>query len=98
MEFEKHYKILLELNSDWDVESIEFDHEREEVLVKLIYKSKSYIDPQTNDLCTIYDHRKEREWRHLDTMQYKTFIVSSIPRVQNSQGKVFTIEVPWADG
>ena len=39
MEFEKHYKILLELNSDWDVESIEFDHEREEVLVKLIYKS-----------------------------------------------------------
>jgi hypothetical protein len=30
----------------------------------------------------IYDHRKEREWRHLDLWQYKTYIVARVPRYQ----------------
>ena len=34
--------------------------------------------------------------RHLDTMQFKTFINCKVPRVKSSQG-VKTIEVPWAD-
>lgn len=97
MKFENHLKILLELNSDWEVNSIDFDHTGQCVLVRVTYISNSYTDLKTGELLTIYDHRGDREWRHLDTLQYKTLIVSNLPRVQDSQGKVSTIEVPWAE-
>ena len=44
----------------------------------------------------IYYHRKEREWRHLDLWQYKTYIVARVPRYQKD-GKVVSVEVPWAN-
>jgi transposase len=31
--------------------------------------------------CRIYDHREERFWRHLDTMQFQTIVHCRIPRV-----------------
>ena len=49
---------------------------------------------QKMELCSIYDHRNVRR-RHLDTMQFKTFINCKVP-VKSSKG-VKTIKVPWAD-
>ena len=48
------------------------------------------------ELCSIYDHRPLRRWRHLDTMQFKTFVNCEVPRIKSSKG-VKTIKVPWAD-
>ena len=45
----------------------------------------------------IYDHREEREWRHLDTMQFKTLLIAEVPRVNGSTHGVKSIKVPWAD-
>lgn len=97
MKFEEHYKILLDLDSNWTVSSIDFDHQTESVLVKLTYCDKLAKDPDTKEEYTIYDHREERNWRHLDTLQYKTYISARVPRVMNSEGKINTISVPWAD-
>jgi len=47
-------------------------------------------------LCKIYDHAPQRKWRHLDTMDYKTFILCKLPRIINKEGKVKTISPPWA--
>ena len=52
--------------------------------------------PKTLEHCNIYDHAPERSWRHLDTMQYKTYIRCCLPRVKNKQGEVVTICAPWA--
>src|SRR5680860_1162601 len=41
-------------------------------------------------------HRETRRWRHLDTMQFKTFINCRVPRVRSSKGTK-TVKVPWAD-
>ncbi len=46
---------------------------------------------------SIHDRRKSRRWRHLDTLQYKTFINCRIPRVKTPTG-VKSVDVPWADG
>ena len=43
-----------------------------------------------------YDSR-ERRWRHLDTMQYRTILVADVPRVQCDEHGVVQIMVPWSD-
>lgn len=47
-------------------------------------------------MCPIYDHAPERLWRHLDTMQFKTYLSCRLPRVKNKLGKIVTIMPPWA--
>lgn len=94
---EELYKIILDIDKNWSISSIEIDNEKEEVYVNISYNKSKAIDPITGEKCSIYDHREERSWRHLDTMQYKTYIKCNIPRVQNSLGKVNTITVPWSD-
>lgn len=46
--------------------------------------------------CAIKDHREERRWRHLDTMQFQTIIKSRVPRAECLEHGVKTINVPWA--
>lgn len=94
---ERFYKIILEIDDNWEVTSIELDELQEEVNVLISYNKQKAIDPVTKEECSIYDHRDERRWRHLDTMQYKTHIKCCVPRVKNSLGKVNTIDVPWAE-
>jgi transposase len=40
-----------------------------------------------------YDSR-ERRWRHLDTMQYRTILVADVPRVECDKHGVIQIKVP----
>jgi transposase len=94
---EDFYKIILEIDEKWEVTTIELDDLREEVNVLISYNKPKAIDPITKEECSLYDHREERSWRHLDTMQYKTYIKCCVPRVKNSLGKVNTIAVPWAE-
>ncbi len=91
------YKIILQIDDNWHVSAINVDEVNEEVTVVISYNKAKAIDPVTKEECSLYDHREERSWRHLDTMQYKTHITCCIPRVKNSLGKVNTIAVPWAD-
>jgi len=44
----------------------------------------------------IKDHREERSWRHLDTMQFQTIVKSRIPRSECREHGVKTVSVPWA--
>ncbi len=44
----------------------------------------------------VYDHREERTWRHLDSCQFKTYLVASVPRVKCDVDGVLTAEVPWS--
>ena len=91
------YKILLNLDEHWEISSVALDLSGNKVLVHLKYHSSHGLCPFTKENCDIYDYAPQREWRHLDTMQYQTWLVARVPRVRNSSGKVSTIAVPWAD-
>jgi len=91
------YQIMLQLDANWMIEKIGVSDEEERVDIEVKYISKKAVDPMSGEQLSIYDHCPARQWRHLDTLQYKTFIVASIPRVKNSKGNVNMIEVPWAD-
>ncbi len=40
---------------------------------------------------------KERTWRHLDTMQFATYLHCNVPRVRCEKHDVKSIRVPWAE-
>ncbi|QDH80182.1 hypothetical protein FKX85_14490 [Echinicola soli] len=43
----------------------------------------------------VYD-TMERTWQHLNFFQHTCFLHARVPRVENSTGKVETVQVPWA--
>lgn len=86
-------KILLPNNDDWSIDEVISDDSTEEIHVKLSYCKPDIVIDGIH--YTIYDHRPEREWRHLDMWQYKTFIAARVPRYQKDD-KTISIEVPWA--
>lgn len=92
----KFFDLLLNLNEDWQVEDVEANHKTEEITIRVRYIGKQAECPVSMKMFGIYDHAPERKWRHLDTMQYKTYIVSRLPRVKNESGKVVTVNAPWA--
>ncbi|MFV0501129.1 MAG: transposase family protein, partial [Bacteroidales bacterium] len=51
------------------------------------------MDKTTGEVFPIYDHRQERVWRHLDSMEHSTFIHCRLPRVKTSEGKLHTIDI-----
>jgi transposase len=90
------FDLLLNLGDDWKVTNVIANYKIEEITIKIEYVAEQAECPNTLEMCKIYDHAQEREWRHLDTMQFKTFISCRLPRVKNKDGNVLTIVPPWA--
>lgn len=88
---ELFFESLLNLGDDWEVDKIVHNTETNEVDIFAKWIGKASSDEK------IYDYRELRRWRHLDILEYKTFISARIPRLVNSSGKVKSIDVPWAD-
>ena len=93
---EQFLDLLLNFGEDWKVEDVKVDFKMDEVDIFVRYIGSKAECPESMELCSIYDHRESRRWRHLDTMQFKTFINCQIPRIKSSKG-VKTIKVPWAN-
>jgi transposase len=87
--------ILLPLSTSWEVLSVETNEESEEIYVKLSY-ILDYVE-ESGVRYPIYDHRKERKWRHLDLWHYKTFLLAELPRYKDAKGNYKTVFVPWAE-
>ena len=45
----------------------------------------------------LYDHQPERQWRHLDTCQYRTILHADPPRSQCPTHGVRVVKLPWAE-
>ena len=95
---EQFFDLLLDFGDNWKVERVYANIRTEEVDVFVEYIGKEAEDPDALELCPIYDHAPLRRWRHLDTMQFNTFINFSLPRIKTPSGKVKTVKVPWASG
>lgn len=97
-ELQTHYGVLLGINSPWIIEDVKLETEQKTVTIKVTWpKGNKVICPSCGQKHSVYDHRKERIWRHLDTMQFSTIIKCSIPRCKCTSGKVKTIHIPWAE-
>lgn len=94
---EQLFDLILDFGDEWKVERVYLNTKTEEVDVYIDFIGKSAEHPMTLEPYSIYDHAPLRRWRHLDTMQFKTYINCSTPRIKDKDGKVSTIKTPWAD-
>lgn len=84
---ERFFELLLDFGADWKVKEVESIPETDEVDIYVEYVGAAQV----------YDYAPARRWRHLDIMQYKTFINCCLPRLKIFDGKVKTVSPPWAD-
>ncbi len=91
------YAQILGIRSPWCVEKVELLSSVGEVKVYVVPEAKGMFPcPNCRAASPGYDTRR-RQWRHLDTCQYKTILVCDVPRVECSQHGIVTVSVPWAD-
>ena len=89
---------ILGLSSPWSVSKVELDTEAETINVKVTHPSKTTFDcPECGKSLACYDHVGERQWRHLDSCQYRTILCASVPRVKCPEHGVKQVAVPWAE-
>jgi transposase len=93
----EHYGQLLNLVHPWMVASVELDTEKLGLTIRVTTVPGEKLPcPACGQPCSKEDHREERTWRHLDTMQFTTTIVCRTPRISCSEHSVVTANVPWA--
>lgn len=90
------YRRILGLPVPWAVRDVDLDEPGEEVRVLVVHDGNALSCPDCGRACSCYDHRR-REWRHLDTCQFKTTLLADVPRVECPEHGVRTIAVPWAE-
>ncbi len=93
-----HYGMLLGIQSPWQVKRVELKLEAKRVDVELGHDASAAVAcPECGRACPRYDHAPERQWRHLDVMQFMTVIRARVPRCQCPEHGVVTATVPWAE-
>jgi transposase len=65
-------------------------------VIEVGYGGKRASCPQCGENCPVRDYATERQWRHLDTMNFETVIKARTPRSNCPECGVKTVEVPWS--
>jgi len=92
------YRQLMGLREPWAVTEVKIDFEGLRVDVWVEWPAEQQgVCPECGKACRIYDHREERQWRHLDTMQFQTILHCRIPRVSCPEHGAKSIDFPWAE-
>ena len=92
----QHYQSLLGLSRPWEVSEVIVRHETEEVEVMVEWTGGGLACPECGAGGQRHDGRRRR-WRHLDTMQYQTWLVAEVPRVRCAVHGVRQVVPPWAE-
>lgn len=95
-QLQSHYSLLLGLEEPWKVASVNLLLEESKVVIQVTNNSKRGCCSDCGKACKIKDHAPQREWRHLDTMNFETVIQASTPRTNCTDCGVKTLAVPWA--
>ncbi len=90
------YQQILGISSPWFVASVVMDQKAETITVRLDHHPTTFHCPKCDGGASVYDHQEPRTWRHLDTCQFQTLLIASVPRVDCPTCGVLTARIPWA--
>jgi transposase len=94
LEYHRH---IMALPNPWNVESVDLDIEQKLVTLKVGYPTGTLVHcPECGKLCGIRDKR-QRRWRHLAQMEFRTIVVCDVPRCDCDEHGVKQIHLPWAE-
>jgi transposase len=92
---EVFFEKLLNFGSDWKVERVVVN-ESNEVDIFLKFDLQAYKKEHSESYEYVHDYLDYRRWRHLDILQFKTFINAKIPRIKHKDSKIKSVKTPWA--
>ena len=92
---EEFFEKLLNFGSEWKVERIDFNEDNE-VDIYLKWNLEVYKKANEATYEFVNHYRNYRRWRHLDILQFKTFINAQISRIKSKDGTIESIKTPWA--
>ena len=98
MNSETLFSMALGLNTPWQVKDVTFstdDKLRSELHLRIDFVSGSRFLDEKGNLCPVHD-TVERQWQHLSFFEHTCYLHCTVPRITSSDGKVRTVEVPWA--
>src|SRR5438309_2074909 len=92
------YQRILGIEGPWQVERVDLQLKEGEVHVYLTHEdNREWACAECGVLCPLYDHQPERQWRHLDTCQFKTILHAEPPRSSCAEHGARTVKLPWAE-
>ena len=90
------YQQILGLVEPWRVEQVSLKLQDKAVEVRVGYVDTLWGCPQCQQRMHLHDY-EERRWRHLDSCQFRTILVSRVPVVKCPTHGTQTVAVPWAE-
>ena len=92
------YRRILGIEAPWQVDSVDLKLEAGEVHVRLAHQDRmDWACPECGTSCKLHDHQPERQWRHLDTCQYRTILHAEPPRTECPEHGVRVVKLPWSE-
>ncbi len=94
MQDKEFFSMALGLKTPWYVKDVQMNMGEQRVTIIVECRcGTTWAD--TEGALAIHGY-EERQWRHLDTMQFETIIQARVPRVRWPDGRTEMVQVPWA--
>jgi hypothetical protein len=86
MQDKELYQVILGLALPWMVSEVDLNTALEEIRIHVGHpRGTKFKCPACERELPCYDHAETRCWRHLDSCQFKTFLVARQPRVNGPE-------------
>ena len=98
MNSETLFSMALGLQSPWQVKNVTFATDelaRSELHLHIDFVTGSRFLDDANNHCPVHD-TVERQWQHLSFFEHTCYLHCAVPRITTTDGKVRTVDVPWA--
>jgi transposase len=98
MNSETLFGMALGLQMPWQVKEVTFstnESARSELHLRIGFAPGSRFPDETNERCPVHD-TVERQWQHLSFFEHTCYLHCAVPRITTTNGKVRTVDVPWA--
>ena len=92
----KLYEQILGLQAPWTVQSVTMKKAERAIEIEVACAETLWGCPVCGQRMHKHDSDRRR-WRHMDTCQFKTFVVADVPRVKCPEHGTQTVKVPWAE-
>jgi transposase len=93
------FEMALSLEKPWYIKDIQMSvgegKLQGRIDIYLDFERGAKFKDSTGQECSLHD-TVERSWQHLNFFQHSCYLHARMPRLISSEGKVTTVEVPWA--
>jgi len=91
------YQQILGDTTPWQVATVRLDVAAQSIEIEMALSERELWGcPVCGDAMHLHDQERRR-WRHLDSCQFKTFLVADVPRVNCPKHGTQTVKVPWSE-